>query len=255
MKQIKSILAALTILIAASSCSKETGIIIPPVPAANAKLVKVEELGTNFSQKFSYNTNGRLLNIKSGNFETRYTYPAGSVGLEMYENGNVKFADFINIVIANNKMTAYDFRMFNDAGQPYTPETNTSQFDAAGYRVKHSYSNHVYEYTIVNGNTVSVKETITSSGVVNNTILEYYTDKPNNLNINFFENWTLDQYVFDQDIAGKKNANLPKKITDNSGVSELSYIMNSVGLPEQMKIKFTPTNGAQEFSTYKLTYQ
>ena len=260
MKQIKTIIAALLIITAVSSCKKENDVVITPTTPAGPKLVKYEYAGTGYSETFTYATNGRLEKTTDSYFINKYSYPSGSVGHETFKADNTKFSDFINVVIANNKIISYDDRFFDGTtGQPNTPDPVTLQYDANAYLVKKAYGGYVYDYTITNGNTVNMKETNTISGAIKNKTFEYYIDKPNKLNINLFEAWYLDHYIFDNELHGKKNADLPKKMTYTSGtyieIKDFSYVMNADGLPSQMTITKTINGNPPSVSTINFTYQ
>lgn len=259
MKKIKTIVAALIVILAASSCKKNKDIVAPPA-ATGSKLSKYEYQGTNSAQTFTYATNGRLEKTTSSSFIVKYSYPSGSVGYESFTSGNTKKNDLINVAVTNNRITAYDYRSFSSTtGLPFDPEHTTLQYDANGYLVKMAYGSYVYDYTITNGNTVNMKCTNSYSGTIRNTALEYYTDKPNKLNVNLFEEWYQSQYLFDNELHGKKNANLPKKLTYTSEtyieVKEFSYVMNADGLPSQMTITKTINGNSPSVSTINFTYQ
>lgn len=255
MKQIKTMLAALFILIAVSSCNKETDSILPAATPAAGKLAKIEWVGTNKVHSYAYNSDGRLANFKDKYFDTRYVYAAGSLTVNMFEEGNVPFVDLVNITFANNKITSFGMGMYNN-GQPNPdPELNSFEYDANGFQVKKSYGGFFYEYTVINGNTVHMKHTNYVNGRVYNTAIEYYPDKINKLNLNLFENWYFDQYTVDNEMFGTTCKNLPKKVTDDGGVKELSYIMNAGGFPTQINIKSTTVAGVVSTETIKLTYQ
>lgn len=257
MKQIKTFLAALAILTAASSCNKDTDTIVadPPVPA-NAKLTKVEFVGANDVETYTYNTDGRLINYNDNIFQTKYTYPAGTLNIRMFKANGSPFVDISNVTLANDKITSYEFRMFHGAGEPdLDGELNSFEYDANGYQIRRSYGSYVYDFTITGGNIVNMKETNNNNGQVYNTVVEYYTDKPNNLNINLFENWYFDQYTVDLDLFGKKSKNLPKKVTGYYGVKELSYTMNPGGLPAEILVKSTSVAGVVTTQAMRLSYQ
>ncbi len=256
MKQIKTMLAALSLLVAVNSCKKDADVIAPPAISANPRLVKITYAGTSYVQQFKYNAEGRLSEVVDNDFISKYSYPGSAIILEVFKANNNRFVDCTNIVFNNNKIASFDFRMYNSTtGLPGDADPNVFQYDANGYQVKKSYTGYVYDFTIANGNTVSVKQTA-ASGTVDNTVLEYYADKPNKLNINLMENWYLDQYMFDKELLGRKSANLPKKITNSWSVTELSYTMNAQQLPSQMVIKYTSTaTGISRTTTVNLTYQ
>ncbi|MBI3233874.1 MAG: hypothetical protein HYZ42_07495, partial [Bacteroidetes bacterium] len=208
----------------------------------------------------TYATNGRLDKVTDPYYINKYSYPSGSVGYESFKSDNTKDNDLINIVVTNNRITSYDFRHYSSAtGLPYNPELNTLQYDANGYLVKITYGSYVYDYTITNGNTVNMKYTDNFTGSIRNTALEYYTDKPNKLNVNLFEEWYLNQYLFDNELLGKKSANLPQKMTytygTNTEVNEFSYVMNADGLPSQITITKTVNAGTPTVETINFTYQ
>ncbi len=256
MKQIKTILAALSILTVVSSCKKDAEVTAPPATSTNTRLVKIAYEGTNEVQQFKYNAEGRISEITGNGFISKYSYTGSAVVLEIFKANNSKFVDCTNIVFDNNKIASFDFRLYNSTtGLPGSADPNVFQYDANGYLVKKSYTGYVYDFTIANGNTVNMKQTA-ASGATDNTVLEYYTDKPNKLNINLMENWYLDQYIFDKDLQGRKSVNLPKKISNAGAVTELSYTMNAQGLPAQIVIKYTPVaTGVTKITTANLTYQ
>jgi hypothetical protein len=260
MKKIKTIIAALLIITAVSSCKKENDVVAPSPAPTGPKLVKYEYAGTGYAQTFTYATNGRLDKVTDSYYINKYSYPSGSVGFESFKSDNTKDNDLINIVVANNKITSYDARLFNAiTGLPNNSQHITLQYDANGYLVKRAYGSYVYDYTIANGNTVNMKATDNFSPTIRNTALEYYTDKPNKLNVNLFEQLYMDLYLFDTELLGKKSTNLLKKMTYTSGtytkVEELSYVMNADGLPTQMTITRTINNNASTVETINFTYQ
>jgi len=259
MKQIKTIMAAFLILVAASSCKKDIEVIIPPTAdVTGPKLSAIKYEGSNYVQTFTYNTSGRLVNIKDNYFTMKFTYPSSSFGYEVFKGDTLRQSDLANIIVTNNKVTGYDYLFYYNAGS-FNSTPTTLQYDANDYQVAKSYSGYEYVYTINNSNTVNMKQTNTANGTIRNTVLEYYTDKPNKLNINLMENWYLDQIFCDQQLMGKQSKNLPKKIsytsTTYNSTTELSYEMNADGLPAQMVISYSENGGAPKITTANLTYQ
>jgi hypothetical protein len=258
MKQIKTIIAALLIITAASSCSKNNDIVAPPA-ATGPRLSKIEYPATNYVQTFTYNTNGRLVNVSDGYFTMKYDYSSSLFGYEVFNASNTKQTDLTNVVFSANKLISFDDRFYNSNGDLSSTDPTTVQYDANGYQTGKSYSGYVYTNTISNGNTVHTTQTNTVTGFTRNITLDYYTDKPNKLNINLFENWFQDQYLCDRDILGKKNANLPKKYVYSSStynqVSELTYVLNADGLPTQITVINTTNGGAPTTGVYNLSYQ
>lgn len=259
MKQVKTIIAALLVIVAASSCKKNKDVVAPPT-APGHKISKYEYQGTGYARTFTYATNGRLEKTTDNYYINKYSYPAGSVGYELFKSDNTKDADFIDIVVTNNRITSYGFRLYSSTnGLPYNPDPITLQYNANGYLVKMAYGSYIYDYTITNGNTVNMKYTDNFSGIVRNTAFEYYTDKPNKLNVNLFEEWYQSQYLFDNELFGKKNANLLKKRTYTYGtnieVNEFSYVLNADGLPSQMTITKQINSGTSSVNTINFTYQ
>ena len=257
MKQVKSIAASLFILFAATSCKKENT--TAPTPAGtSSKLSKIEVAGSSWTQSFTYNTAGRLTSVKDNTFTNNYTYTPTQFGLEILNN-NVKYVDFANTVFVSNKLTNFDSRTYNTSGAVSGTDAITLQYDANGYQVKKAYGAYEYIFSIVGGNTIGNTQTNSVSGSTRNVTIEYYTDKPNKLNLNLFENWFQDQYFSDMEVFGKKNSNLPKKYsyfsTTYTQVTDLTYVLDANGLPVQITATSVTNGGTATVTDYKLTFQ
>jgi hypothetical protein len=255
MKQIKTMMAALFVIAAASSC-KKTNDVTPPPATSGFKLSKIENPANGYLQTFNYNSSGRLVKVTDNSFIVNYSYVAAPFSYEVKNTSNVIENDLANIVFLSNKMTSFDYRFYNASGVPSGSETVTVQYDANGYQTQKAYPGYVYTSVISGGNTTSLTKTNTTNGTTRTYTYEYYTDKPNNLNINYFEYLNMDHILSDMEITGKKNTNLIKKLTYTSGanteVTAFTYEINANGMPGQYTA--TRTTGAGAVSTYTLKF-
>lgn len=259
MKKITIAMAAL-LSVAATSCKKSNDV-TPPV-SAGAQVTKIEFPATGNAQIFTYNSSGRLVMVKNNSFTNNYTVSPFS--LEVLNSSNVKEYGLSNIVFSNNRISSYNYNRYKADGTIQWSDANSFEYDANGYQTKKSYGAYVYTSVITGGNTTSQTITNTTNGSTRTKVIEYYMDKPNKLNVNFFEDWCLDQIISDAEAVGKKNANLPKKMTEtttnNTEVTEFVYTTDAKGLITQVTITITTTpnaGGTPSVDTYvaKFSYQ
>ena len=107
----------------------------------------------------------------------------------------MKASEIVNPVFSSNRLTSADFRYYNSAGQATSNVTTNFQYDANGYQTQKSYGGYTYNSVITGGNTVSINRLTAGSANIITTTLEYYTDKPNKLNVNLFEHWYQDDIL------------------------------------------------------------
>lgn len=257
MKQLKTITAAIIVMLAASSC-KKTNDITPPPAAPATKITKIEYPSSGTAQTFTYNSAGRLINAKNSSFNVSYNYTPSPYEYEIFNSVNQKQYELINKVFTANRLTSFDYRSYRNDGTVNYTEPFTVQYDANGYQTAKTYPGYVYAFTIAGGNTTGYTQTNTTSGLVR-TYTREYTAMPDKLNLNLFEHWYQDQLLSDMEVMGKKNTNLPKKLTYTSGanneVIEYAYVMNAEGLPAECTVKETKNGGTPTTWSFKLSYQ
>lgn len=256
MKQIKTIMAAFFVLCTVVSCKKNNEDVTPVV--TGPKLSKIELAARNYVQTFSYNGNGRLVAVSDASFTHKYNYDNSPFGYEVFNSAGVKEFDIANTVFASGKLTKFDYRGYNSNGVINSNETNSVQYDANGYQTNVTSVDATYTFTISGGNTTGYTHARTNG--TNTFTIEYYTDKPNKLNVNLLENWCQNQFLCDMEINGKRNTNLMKKVTTvySSGstqVLEYDYVLNADGLPTQITQKSTVNGGTATVSLFNLSYQ
>jgi hypothetical protein len=241
------------LLSAATSCKKSKDTLPPPSPSGKVLLAKIEYPASGGSMSFNYNEAGRLVKITDGGVVSNYT--VSPFGYEWYNNG-IKQFDYTNIIFAGNRVTSFFNRKYKTDGTIAWAEKHNFEYDASGYQVKKAYSDYVYTSEIFGGNTI--KQTIFNStdGTSRVKTIEYYTDKQDKLNINFFERWSLDHFLSDIEAVGKKNLNLPKKIIETTPtktfVTEFTFVTDAKGLITDATITNTntPIGGTPVVSSY-----
>jgi len=257
MKQIKTVMAALFIIAATSSCKKSKDIVAPS--SSEQRVLKIEYPSNGSSQTFTYNASGRLVSAKDNSFTLNYNYASTPFGYEVFNSFNVKENDLANMVFTSNKMTSFDYQFYNASGVINGSETITVQYDANGYQTQKAYPGYIYTSTISGGNTVGLTKTNTNNGTTRTITYEYYTDKLNKLNINLFEYWYQDHILSDMEATGKKNSNLPKKITEvspsSTRVTEFVYDIDASGLMKQYTATTTTNSGTPTSYSAKFSYQ
>lgn len=256
MKKITTIVAALIIIVAASSCKKSKDVM--PLAVTGSILSKIEYPSSGLVQTFEYNSEGRLVTVKGDGDTYSYNYTSTPFGYEIWNSSNIKINDLGNTVFSANKLTSYDYRRFNSSGVFSNSVTNSIYYDAEGYQIKKEYGGYIYNYNISQGNTVGYTVS-DNTGVRRTYTFEYYTDMPNKINLNLFENWYLDQILSDMEVHGKKNKNLLKRVTYVSAttteVTDYTYVLNTNGLVTQCTSTTVKNGGAPTSYTGKFSYQ
>lgn len=250
MKKLVIVIVAIIVMV---SCKKSNNTLQPPSTSEKLLLAKIEYPASGGSMTFKYNENRRLVKVTDGGIVINYT--VNPFGYEWYNNAE-KQTSYANTIFTGNQITSFDYCKYKADGTIAWTEKHSMQYDAGGYQVKKTYSDYVYTSEISSGNTI--KQTIVNitDGTSRVKTIEYYTNKPAKLNINFFERWCLDQTLLDTEAMGKKNVNLPKKITETTPakiyVTEFAFVTDAKDLITEATITSTttPIGGVPAISSY-----
>jgi hypothetical protein len=258
MKQFKLILSSLFVLLVVNSCKKQNT--AAPVVDNSPKLAKIEYVGSNNVVTYTYNADGRLIENKNNYYTEKTDYASGTPVVTGYITATgVKDYSISGITLNGGKITNYSYYLHDAQGQTYGPVVYSFEYDANGFQVKGVGSSHEYLTEVTNRNMTKQSIRNKTTGLTDRTyIFEFYTDKPNKLNLNFFEVW-YGQIMFDKNLMGAKNSNLFKKITYTSGsrteVTDFTYVTNADGYVTEYTTSKSVNGAAPVVSTAKLTYQ
>ena len=246
-------IAALAVLF--TSCKKDN---ISNTPSER-KLVKAESINSATVKTYTYNSEGRLIQINNGSWIINYSYPVAGPKEEITDASNVKLYEARAKTMANGRVTALDYDFYSNGVLNFS-ELNTFQYNADGYLTNFSYGGYEYVYEITGGN--YTKFTVSANGVPQRQdVIEYYTDKPNKLNINFFAGY-FNMFMSDKEQFGKFNKNLIKKITRtstpasaNDFVENFTYTFDAEGYITGFTVNETRSSGATSTWGEKFYYQ
>lgn len=224
MKKIASFTsAALSLLLFASSCKKDT---TPDAAPAQRKLSKVELTygATSNTMTFTYNAAGRLAEYRNNSFTNKFDYSGSIYGQTTFNNASSKKTYEANPTsVEAGRVTAMNYISFHSSGGINYTEANNFQYGADGYLTNRSYSTYTYTNEYTAGNlTRSVGRN--SGALFSESVYEYYTDKPDKFNLNWFEHLFQQIFLNDKEVFGKKNKQLLKKATTSyPGGSTYTY--------------------------------
>lgn len=258
MKQLNLAALFIAVLFTASSCKKEK-METPPVDTT-PKLARIDYEGSTNSSHYSYNAEGRLAEVKDDYFTLKYEYPNGIPVLTSYKTQTgTKVSTLSGLTLTGGKVNRLDYILFNALGQPYNPDPYTFEYDANGFQTKKTGSGYESVIEVTNGNMTKKITRAINTGIVTQTYTyEFYTDKPNKFNINYFEQW-YDNYPADKSIFGTRNTNLIKRMTyvTSSGteITDFTYVTNADGYLTGMTTSWSRNGGTPVVSNTRFTYQ
>ncbi|MFN8252322.1 MAG: hypothetical protein U0V75_10605 [Ferruginibacter sp.] len=121
-----------------------------------------------------------------------------------------------------------------------------------------TYGSYKYTAEITGGNTTKQTVVNVKTGAINYEVTaEYYTGMPNKTNLNIFEYDQFDHILSDNELFGKKNTHLLKKVTRTSAnkyVYEYTYNTDANGYITSYTLTYTVNGGVPSTGTYKFTY-
>jgi hypothetical protein len=263
MKHSKLITAATLLIMAVTSCRKNDIIVSDPVQVTNGvktlKLAKIETADGSYTENFTYGADGRMTKWSNSYFTIMYSYTATPFGYDVFaQNSQQKNYDISDVTMNNGRAERFLYRRIKSDGSVMWADTTTQQYDANGYQVQKLYWPYKYTSEITAGNTTKMTALNMSTGKVNYEVTaEYFTDRPNKMNINIFEYNQFDHILSDKEQFGKMNANLPKKITRisaNKYVYDYNYEFDANGYITSYTISYAVNDGTPALTTYKLSY-
>lgn len=267
MKQFTLIATFILTTVLFMSCKKDISTTQAPVPATNtpatsvSKIAKMETTDGSYAITYAYDANGRLKQTVDNNYKINYSYASTPFGYEIFEGGKAQKAyDITEAINSNGRLSHFLYRGISTTGTVNWADTTDCKFDSNGYQVQKLSRHYLYTFDVVNGNTTKlVQKDMITGKIIEETTLEYYTDKKNKLNLNVFEYLFFDQILSDNELFGSKNINLIKKaITKypaSTYVYDMSYVLDSDGKISTYTNTYTENGGAPQSYTYKLSYQ
>lgn len=274
MRKITLLIALITFSV--MSCKKDNteDLVSPPDGSgaaiiAGSKSCLLTKLGydNSYYETFEYDSKNRP--VKENYFENgvadgylKFTYNGNDITQEYYNKNNVK-EDVYTFKLGSNgyiSSAVYSYT-YLDGGFSYTDtENSTLTYNTEGYLVKvvstevttsnkpgyvSSKETNSSTYIYSNGNLLSSEQKIGSDTYT--TKYEYYTDKPNNLQVGDDEILNF--------LLGKRSINLLKKETESSTssasyINSYTYTFNADGLiSKQVK-----SSSGSNISTYTFDY-
>lgn len=259
MKQLKFIVSSLIVMLAASSCKKEST--PAPVVLTTPKISKIDVVGSTWSTSYSYNAQGRLAEVKDNSFTSKYEYATGTPVITTYYTATGIKSNILSEMVLNSSNRALQFKYtwFDALGQPNGSYPINYEYEANGFQVKKSYPGFDYITELTNGNMTKLSIRNSTTGAVERTLtFEFYADKLDKLNLNIFEAW-YDNIIIDKSLTGTKNTNLFKKITYQSAtrteVTDFTYVTNADGLLTEYTTNWSLNGAVPTPTTYKIAYQ
>lgn len=226
--KIKQTIFGLLLVTTLYSCKKES---TPAVPAEK-KLAKIQDATNGLFYEFTYNNEGRLIENKTHSFSRKFDYSTSLIKTDIYSTSNALLYRVVPTATSNGKVTGISTTSYKADGSVNYVEPSTYQYNADGSMLSYGYGTYLYTKTHTNGNLTLVNAT--NNGAFHTKMeVEYYTDKPAKLNINWFENRYMSEFLCDKAQFGTWNKNLPKKITYSStgymDTIEFTYTFDSEG--------------------------
>lgn len=251
----KHLFAIVALLCMFTSCKKEN---ISNTPAER-KLVKAESTTSSDFKNITYNAEGRLVEYRTNTWYHKYSYSATGPNFETFTSSDVKQYVRESKAMANGRVTNLDHSFYIN-GSFSSKEENTFQYNAEGYLTGFAYGTYSYVYEVNGGN--YTRYTVSNNGTLQREyIIEYYTDKPNKMNVNFMERY-LNMYLSDKEEFGKANKNLIKKITctstpgsSNDFVENFTYVFDADGYVTSYTVSETTSGGTTSTWGEKFYYQ
>lgn len=250
MKQ-TNFLAALALTLFITSCKKEKTVTAPVSNEVRLSAIKKNNATVN---TFTYTKEGELAVYTSGNAKTEYSYTAGACNYKWYLNGELK-SEIKNTVMNNGKISSCLYQSYS-GGVPGWSSPYNFLYNAEGRVTSWSDNSSSFNLEYAGGNFTKVLRKDGGVHTQTNTY-EYYTDKPNKLNIPFWE-YLLEMPVLFRNQAGIPNSHLMKKATHtyagNTKTWEFSYIINAAGYVTQYTEVYTKNNEPAVTNVYELVY-
>lgn len=241
-----------------SSCKKETN---PPANTANRKLVRIEEISGSNPTFFTYNSSNRLTEMRNSSYSFRFDVSSALYLNSTYNSGDIRLYEAKSTAEANGRVTSLDYKSFKADGSLNYSEAHSFQYNAEGYKTQYSYGTYVYTNEFTNGNLT--KSTATNNGNLHSTReIEYYTDQPAKMNLNWFQHRFMNDFLHDNDQFGLKNKNLPKKVTyrtyNGAGymdTSDFAYTFDADGYISTCTITYNDNSGTPYVYSYRFIFE
>ncbi len=251
MKHLKTIAAAIAILLTAS-CKKQS---VDPTPTPAPAVKKLQSLnwapGYAPTQNFTYDAQGRLTQ-EDDQYETEiYVYSSNTVHITDYSKTKARIVEDVNAITDNaGRMTSYAANISYDINSPYT-EQGAFTYDANGYLIQFKLTQgnvvSTYDYTITGGDYTQVVFQINGAGGYTQTN-DFFTDK-NNVSAIGYE--VPKNFAFNGGLFGKNSAHLMKHNTlfqkgalVPSWFRDFTYSIDNNGYPQSLNLTGTWTSSA-----------
>ena len=239
MQHIKTLAAAVTLLICAVSCKKENITTSAPLPAASKKVVEVKNQTNGDFTKYSYDGQGKVVKAESATHSWNIEYLPSLIKVTRKRISDDKILGTDEYIIDAAGKTTSSVSKSPSGVVNYTYEY---EYDAAGYmiRMKETYNNgEVYEDFVTNpaGNPVTIKNYY--NGVLNDVTDYYYNADVKNIGTGtaLFSNYGI------TGLAGKiQQREISEfKRYDASGTLTMQRINNFTVNAEGRVLKYTST--------------
>jgi hypothetical protein len=254
----KKIISTVVVLGILASCKKDDH----PKPAEPLKkITSIERIvdGANKSA-YEYDNQGRISVIDFSNnyVRTEYVYNTPGFAFRQHNNSGDISWEVNNGVVENGRLVSAMFRNYSN-GQFTFERQGVFTYNEAGYLIKMDYPSYYATLEYTNGNCTKILHYNKPSGELNETItLEYYTDKPNKFNVNFFEYANYLPVMCNMGLMGKANASLVKKVTtqnsNNTRVIDYQYTTDAKGYATEYSFSSVLNGGTPYSETYTINY-
>ena len=183
MKHLQTIIMGLTCLLFAVSCKKTSTTPVPTPTPVSKKLQKITWSGSFvLTQKYTYDTQGRLVKYEDEDVTNSYTFGTGTVAIKEFRKSENRFITDITGTVDNaGRVTNLTGTYSYNINIPYTEQTAFT-YDGEGYLKQFTRTNgavvQTYDFTVMDGDYTKLIYTKTNAGGYTQ-LTDFYTDKNN----------------------------------------------------------------------------
>ena len=241
-----------------SSCKKESvDNAQKPSTGDKKRIASIATTDGTYRVDLTYDAQKRLKTYATSGIVINFQVSPSSFEYRSHYNGTDYGFKYSAAKMINQRVTDLLVTKYNADGSVGYTDFNYYQYDQNGYQTGLNYSNYNYKKLISGGNTTKV--IVTDNGApFTETIVEYYTDKPNKMNFNWQENGYLNEVINDGEQFGTRNKNLIKRVyyksSTYSSVTDFTYTLDAEGYVTGMKTSFVKNGGAPVLAEFKVTY-